>query len=190
MAVKLDGSLNLTLNFVFDVAASLSRSAFLSTRYYEDLDEVSSTSSVSQSLENDDSQAVDQEEEAVPVQVPRHAPVVRTPSIQPGLMAQSPSFGKQHPSLGTLCELCYVSLLNMVLWVALTTVLSTASASGPGEIRLQDADLDWQVSRRSKSGFVTSWAWAKSTKAPWLTDSVFVIVWFFQIAVTKILSKD
>uniref|UniRef100_A0A8C9MMJ9 Nuclear pore complex protein Nup214 n=1 Tax=Serinus canaria TaxID=9135 RepID=A0A8C9MMJ9_SERCA len=81
--------------------ASLSRSAFLSTRYYEDLDEVSSTSSVSQSLENDDSQAVDQEEEAAPVQVPRHAPVVRTPSIQPGLMAQSPSFGKQHLSLGS-----------------------------------------------------------------------------------------
>ncbi|XP_053852481.1 nuclear pore complex protein Nup214 isoform X2 [Vidua macroura] len=81
--------------------ASLSRSAFLSTRYYEDLDEVSSTSSVSQSLENDDSQAVDQEEEAAPVQVPRHAPVVRTPSVQPGLMAQSPSFGKQH-HLGTL----------------------------------------------------------------------------------------
>ncbi|XP_010119335.1 PREDICTED: nuclear pore complex protein Nup214-like, partial [Chlamydotis macqueenii] len=79
--------------------ASLSRSAFLSTRYYEDLDEVSSTSSVSQSLENEDSQAVDQEEEAAPVQVPRHAPVVRTPSIQPGLMAQSLSFGKQHLSL-------------------------------------------------------------------------------------------
>uniref|UniRef100_A0A663N400 Nuclear pore complex protein Nup214 n=1 Tax=Athene cunicularia TaxID=194338 RepID=A0A663N400_ATHCN len=79
--------------------ASLSRSAFLSTRYYEDLDEVSSTSSVSQSLENDDSQAVDQEEEAAPVQVPRHAPVVRTPSVQPGLMAQSPSFGKQPLSL-------------------------------------------------------------------------------------------
>ncbi|XP_068770354.1 nuclear pore complex protein Nup214 isoform X2 [Struthio camelus] len=82
--------------------ANLSRSAFLSTRYYEDLDEVSSTSSVSQSLENEDPQAVDQEEEAAPVQVPRHAPVVRTPSIQPGLMAQSPSFGKQHVSLGTL----------------------------------------------------------------------------------------
>ncbi|KAM6316300.1 nuclear pore complex protein Nup214 isoform 2-T2 [Podargus strigoides] len=82
--------------------ANLSRSAFLSTRYYEDLDEVSSTSSFSQSLENDDSQAVDQEEDAAPVQVPRHAPVVRTPSVQPGLMAQSPSFGKQHLSLGTL----------------------------------------------------------------------------------------
>ncbi|NXU81626.1 NU214 protein, partial [Oreotrochilus melanogaster] len=82
--------------------ASLSRSAFLSTRYYEDLDEVSSTSSVSQSLENEDSQAVEQEEEAAPVQVPRHAPVVRTPSVQPGLMAQSPSFAKQHLPLGTL----------------------------------------------------------------------------------------
>uniref|UniRef100_A0A8C3K5V3 Nuclear pore complex protein Nup214 n=1 Tax=Calidris pygmaea TaxID=425635 RepID=A0A8C3K5V3_9CHAR len=81
--------------------ASLSRSAFLSTRYYEDLDEVSSTSSVSQSLENDDSQAVDQEEEAAPVQIPRHAPVVRTPSIQPGLMGQSPSFGKQPLTVGT-----------------------------------------------------------------------------------------
>ncbi|XP_075295452.1 nuclear pore complex protein Nup214 isoform X2 [Opisthocomus hoazin] len=82
--------------------ASLSRSAFLSTRYYEDLDEVSSTSSVSQSLENDDSQAVDQEEEVAPVQVPRHAPVVRTPSVQPGLMVQSPSFAKQNVSLGAL----------------------------------------------------------------------------------------
>uniref|UniRef100_K7FJM7 Nuclear pore complex protein Nup214 n=1 Tax=Pelodiscus sinensis TaxID=13735 RepID=K7FJM7_PELSI len=82
--------------------ASLSRSAFLSLRYYEDLDEVSSTSSNSQSLENDDSQVVEQEEEAAPVQVPRHAPVVRTPSVQPGLMAQSPPFGKPHLPMGTL----------------------------------------------------------------------------------------
>ncbi|XP_067398034.1 nuclear pore complex protein Nup214 isoform X2 [Emydura macquarii macquarii] len=82
--------------------ASLSRSAFLSLRYYEDLDEVSSTSSISQSLENEDSQVIEQEEEAAPVQVPRHAPVVRTPSIQPGLMAQSPPFGKPHLSVGTL----------------------------------------------------------------------------------------
>ncbi|KAM7144270.1 nuclear pore complex protein Nup214 isoform 1-T1 [Macrochelys suwanniensis] len=84
--------------------ASLSRSAFLSLRYYEDLDEVSSTSSISQSLENDDSQVVEQEEEAAlgPVQIPRHAPVVRTPSIQPGLMAQSPPFGKPHLTMGSL----------------------------------------------------------------------------------------
>lgn len=150
MAVTLGGSLSLILDIVFDVAASLSRSAFLSTRYYEDLDEVSSTSSVSQSLENDDSQAVDQEEEAAPVQIPRHAPVVRTPSIQPGLMAQSPSFGKQHLSLGTSCELCLQCLFSM--WscrVALTTVLSIASASGPGEMGLQDTDLQCQVPRSS-----------------------------------------
>uniref|UniRef100_A0A7N5JW99 Nucleoporin 214 n=1 Tax=Ailuropoda melanoleuca TaxID=9646 RepID=A0A7N5JW99_AILME len=37
--------------------ASLSRSAFLSQRYYEDLDEASSTSSVSQSLESEDTRA-------------------------------------------------------------------------------------------------------------------------------------
>uniref|UniRef100_A0A8D0H742 Nucleoporin 214 n=1 Tax=Sphenodon punctatus TaxID=8508 RepID=A0A8D0H742_SPHPU len=76
--------------------ACLSRSAFLSLRDYEDLDEVSSTSSVSQSLENEDTQVVEQEEEdrPLPSQVPRHAPVVRTPSIQPGLVSQPPPFGK------------------------------------------------------------------------------------------------
>uniref|UniRef100_A0A8C3BY49 Nucleoporin 214 n=1 Tax=Cairina moschata TaxID=8855 RepID=A0A8C3BY49_CAIMO len=82
--------------------ANLSRSAFLSTRYYEELDEVSSTSSVSQSLENEDPQVADQEEEAAPVQVPRHAPVVRTPSVQPGLMAQSLPFGKHASSPGLM----------------------------------------------------------------------------------------
>jgi len=138
------------VSFVSVVVASLSRSAFLSTRYYEDLDEVSSTSSVSQSLENEDLQAADQEEEAAPIQVPRHAPVVRTPSIQPGLVAQPPSFGKQHPSLGTLCELlCSVSaVLHVFLSVSLTNV-SIASASNPGEMRLQQRDLHCQVPRSS-----------------------------------------
>ncbi|XP_047380240.1 nuclear pore complex protein Nup214 isoform X2 [Sciurus carolinensis] len=75
--------------------ASLSRSAFLSQRYYEDLDEVSSTSSVSQSLESEDARASCKDEETV-VQVPRHAPVVRTPSIQPGLLPQATPFAKSH----------------------------------------------------------------------------------------------
>uniref|UniRef100_A0A8C5UVC9 Nuclear pore complex protein Nup214 n=1 Tax=Microcebus murinus TaxID=30608 RepID=A0A8C5UVC9_MICMU len=74
--------------------ASLSRSAFLSQRYYEDLDEVSSTSSVSQSLENEDARPSCKDEETV-VQVPRHAPVVRTPSIQPSLLPQA-TFAKSH----------------------------------------------------------------------------------------------
>ncbi|XP_005882205.1 PREDICTED: nuclear pore complex protein Nup214 isoform X2 [Myotis brandtii] len=80
--------------------ASLSRSAFLSQRYYEDLDEASSTSSISQSLENEDTQAPCKDDDAG-IQVPRHAPVVRTPSIQPGLLPQAAApFAKSHLSHG------------------------------------------------------------------------------------------
>ncbi|XP_052578564.1 nuclear pore complex protein Nup214 isoform X4 [Peromyscus californicus insignis] len=75
--------------------ASLSRSAFLSQRYYEDLDEASSTSSISQPLEGEDARSPCKEEEAV-VQVHRHAPVVRTPSIQPSLLPQAMPFAKPH----------------------------------------------------------------------------------------------
>ncbi|XP_025769284.1 nuclear pore complex protein Nup214 [Puma concolor] len=75
--------------------ASLSRSAFLSQRYYEDLDEASSTSSVSQSLESEDTRASCKDEDAA-VQAPRHAPVVRTPSIQPGVLPQAAPFAKSH----------------------------------------------------------------------------------------------
>ncbi|XP_026568337.1 nuclear pore complex protein Nup214 isoform X2 [Pseudonaja textilis] len=84
--------------------ATLSQSAFLSLRYDEDLDEISSASSVAQSLENEDVEAVDQEEVevVVPVPVPRHAPVVRTPSIQPPLLSQPLPLGKPHISMGPL----------------------------------------------------------------------------------------
>ncbi|XP_072488845.1 nuclear pore complex protein Nup214 isoform X2 [Notamacropus eugenii] len=80
--------------------ASLSRSAFLSQRYYEDLDEVSSTSSISQSLENDDPQIAYKDED-VTVQVRQHAPVVRTSSIQPTLLPQAPPFTKTHQPLSS-----------------------------------------------------------------------------------------
>ncbi|XP_060056378.1 nuclear pore complex protein Nup214 isoform X2 [Erinaceus europaeus] len=75
--------------------ASLSRSAFLSQRYYEDLDEDSSTSSISQSLESEDARPSCKDDEAV-VQVHRHAPVVRTPSIQPCLLPQAATLSKSH----------------------------------------------------------------------------------------------
>lgn len=75
--------------------ASLSRSAFLSQRYYEDLDEGSSASSVVHPLEGEDARPTSKEEEAV-VPVPRHAPVVRTPSIQPSLLPQAMPFAKPH----------------------------------------------------------------------------------------------
>ena len=80
------------LVLVVPSVASLSRSAFLSQRYYEDLDEGSSASSVSHPLEGEDARPTCKEEEAV-VPVPRHAPVVRTPSIQPSLLP----FAKPHP---------------------------------------------------------------------------------------------
>ncbi|XP_045144434.1 nuclear pore complex protein Nup214 isoform X2 [Echinops telfairi] len=75
--------------------ASLSRSAFLSQRYYEDLDEVSSTSSISQSLESEDVPVPCNDEDA-PVQAPWHAPVVRTTSVQPPLLPQGTPFAKSH----------------------------------------------------------------------------------------------
>lgn len=88
------------LGFVWGFVASLSRSAFLSQRYYEDLDEASSTSSISQSLENEDTRAPCKDDDAG-TQVPRHAPVVRTPSIQPGLLPQAAApFAKSHLSHG------------------------------------------------------------------------------------------
>ncbi|XP_032088620.1 nuclear pore complex protein Nup214 isoform X2 [Thamnophis elegans] len=84
--------------------ATLSQSAFLSLRYDEDLDEISSASSVAQSLENEETEGVDQEEVevVVPVPAPRHAPVVRTPSIQPALLSQPLHLGKPHVTMGTL----------------------------------------------------------------------------------------
>ncbi|XP_062340612.1 nuclear pore complex protein Nup214 isoform X2 [Osmerus eperlanus] len=93
--------------------AYLSRSAFLSPTYYEDLDEVSTTSSFSQALDPNHTHPELEEEEDLepepaplpvlsPVSVPRHPTVVRTPSIQPGFGAiQSTPFSKvHHPGLG------------------------------------------------------------------------------------------
>ncbi|KAM3873972.1 nuclear pore complex protein Nup214 [Diretmus argenteus] len=96
--------------------ANLSRSAFLLPKYYEDLDDVSSTSSLSQSLEphpghlelEEEEEEEELEPEPLPLPImpsalstPRHPTVVRTPSIQPGFGAiQSTPFTKVHPGLG------------------------------------------------------------------------------------------
>ncbi|XP_070780296.1 nuclear pore complex protein Nup214 [Enoplosus armatus] len=93
--------------------ANLSRSAFLSPKYYEDLDDVSSTSSLSQSLEPHPAHLELEEEEELPLEplpmtvippaltTPRHPTVVRTPSIQPGFGAiQSTPLTKIHSVQG------------------------------------------------------------------------------------------
>ncbi|XP_024154470.1 nuclear pore complex protein Nup214 isoform X3 [Oryzias melastigma] len=91
--------------------ANLSRSAFLAPKSFEDLDDVSSTSSLSQSIELLPSHLeLEEEEELQPLQpplmnamtqslpTPRHPAVVRTPSIQPGFGAiQSTPLAKMHP---------------------------------------------------------------------------------------------
>lgn len=90
--------------------ANLSRSAFLSPKYYEDLDDVSSTSSLSQSLDPHPVHLELEEEELQPLPItaippslatPRHPTVVRTPSIQPGFGAiQSTPLTKLLPAQG------------------------------------------------------------------------------------------
>ncbi|XP_029468842.1 nuclear pore complex protein Nup214 isoform X2 [Rhinatrema bivittatum] len=107
--------------------ASLSRSVFLSPKYCEDLDDVSSTSSISQALDNEDVRSVEEEEEeeevVAPARIPRHAPVVRTSSIQPGLVTQSPPFGK--PQLGPAVNLMPASVSRAVPQGADSTMLVT-----------------------------------------------------------------
>lgn len=84
--------------------ANLSRSAFLSPRFSDDFDEVSSTSSISQAPDPEEVQEEEEQEEeheaVVPIRLPRHAPVVRTPSVQPGLVSQPPVFGKSQLGMG------------------------------------------------------------------------------------------
>ncbi|XP_077479250.1 nuclear pore complex protein Nup214 isoform X2 [Stigmatopora argus] len=96
--------------------ANLSRSAFLSPKYYEDLDDASSNSSLSQYMEPHLEVEEEEEEEELqperlpmvapvpaPPSYPRHPTVVRTPSIQPGFGAiQSTPLGKMQsvPGVG------------------------------------------------------------------------------------------
>ncbi|XP_047554722.1 nuclear pore complex protein Nup214 isoform X1 [Lutra lutra] len=117
--------------------ASLSRSAFLSQRYYEDLDEASSTSSVSQSLEGEDVRVSCKDDDTV-AQVPRHAPVVRTPSIQPGVLPQATPFAKSpliHGSPGVMGTTTSTSASKIIPQGADSTMLATKTvkhgAPGP-----------------------------------------------------------
>ncbi|XP_036769446.2 nuclear pore complex protein Nup214 isoform X2 [Manis pentadactyla] len=117
--------------------ASLSRSAFLSQRSCEDLDEVSSTSSVAQSLEGEDARAACRDDDAA-APVPRHAPVVRTPSVQPGLLPQATPFAKSqltHSAPGVLGTSVSMSTGKIIPQGADSTMLATKTvkhgAPGP-----------------------------------------------------------
>ncbi|XP_056394668.1 nuclear pore complex protein Nup214 [Hyla sarda] len=87
--------------------ANLSRSSFLNPSYIEDLDDVSSSSSLSEAAdiqgrlsEAQQGGPVRQETpppEPSPVRPVRHVPVTRTVSMQPGFGSPAPPFGKVPP---------------------------------------------------------------------------------------------
>ncbi|KAM4019001.1 nuclear pore complex protein Nup214 isoform 2-T2 [Anomaloglossus baeobatrachus] len=86
----------------------LSRSSFLYPSYIEDLDDVSSSSSLSEAAESQGrlSEAPIRQEtpppEPTPVRAVRHAPVTRTVSMQPGFGTPASTFGKGQPSPGPI----------------------------------------------------------------------------------------
>ncbi|XP_077347611.1 nuclear pore complex protein Nup214 isoform X2 [Lithobates pipiens] len=90
---------------------NLCRSSFLAPSYFEDLDDVSSTSSLSEAADNEEMQAPPQHEafkretpppELSAVRTVRHAPVTRTASMQPGFGTPSLPFGKSQSQIGPI----------------------------------------------------------------------------------------
>ncbi|KAM9324315.1 nuclear pore complex protein Nup214 [Gastrophryne carolinensis] len=90
---------------------NLSRSSFLAPSYFEDLNDVSSTSSLSEAGDNEEIQALPERvafrqetppPEPSPVRPARHAPVTRTASVQPGFGTPSLPFGKTQSQIGPM----------------------------------------------------------------------------------------
>ncbi|XP_073496808.1 nuclear pore complex protein Nup214 isoform X2 [Phyllobates terribilis] len=99
--------------------AGLSRSSFLIPSYIEDLDDVSSSSSLSEAAECQGRLSeVPIRQETPPlepssVRAVRHAPVTRTASMQPGFGTPAPPFGKVQPSPGPITSTPAVSMPAM-----------------------------------------------------------------------------
>ncbi|KAM5156915.1 nuclear pore complex protein Nup214 [Mantella aurantiaca] len=83
---------------------NLCRSSFLAPSYFEDLDDVSSTSSLSETADHEEIQAPPQREafkqEPSHVRTARHATVTRTASVHPGFGTPPIPFGKSHSQAG------------------------------------------------------------------------------------------
>ncbi|XP_056146482.1 nuclear pore complex protein Nup214 [Lampris incognitus] len=129
--------------------ANLSRSVFLSPEYYDDMDDMSSTSSLSQSLDPHPIHLELQEEQGPephrfptmlpPASVPRHPTVVRTPSIQP-------DFGPFHstPFTKVLSE----SRMNL----GLSTIATADTPILTNKINLGGADSTALATKTVKHG--------------------------------------
>ncbi|XP_066436303.1 nuclear pore complex protein Nup214 isoform X2 [Eleutherodactylus coqui] len=102
--------------------ANLSRSSFLNPSYIEDLDDVSSSSSLSEAADNqgrlsEAQQGLVRQETPPPdpsaVRGVRHAPVARTVSVQPGFGTPAAPFGKVQPSSELLTSTPAISVPSM-----------------------------------------------------------------------------
>lgn len=84
-------------NLSYHPAANLSKSAFLFPKYEDDLDDTSSTSSLSHALEPEQPLAVAEEDEEPTPPPPslRHTAVTRTTSILPGFTMDSTTLGSK-----------------------------------------------------------------------------------------------
>ncbi|KAM8934287.1 nuclear pore complex protein Nup214 [Pelodytes ibericus] len=128
--------------------ASLNRSAFLAPSFFEDLDDVSSTSSLSEAAENEERRVSLQEAERqetpppeiTPIRVPRHAAVARTSSVQPGFVPPSASFGKPQFVPGPVTSTPAVSSIRVIPQGADSTMLATKTVKhGAPSVSAQQA---------------------------------------------------
>ncbi|XP_071981713.1 nuclear pore complex protein Nup214 isoform X2 [Engystomops pustulosus] len=102
--------------------ANLSRSSFLNPNFIEDLDDVSSSSSLSEAadiqgrLSEGQQEPVRQETpplEPSPIRAVRHAQLARTVSVQQGFGTPAPQFGKVQPNSGPITSTPAVSVPSM-----------------------------------------------------------------------------
>ncbi|XP_040298019.1 nuclear pore complex protein Nup214 isoform X2 [Bufo bufo] len=116
--------------------ANLCRSSFLNPSFIEDLDDVSSSSSLSEAADTQGGLSEPQHEpvrqetpppEPSPVRAVRHAPVTRTVSLQPGFATPASLLGKVQPSSGpfTSTPMVSVSSMSVIPQGADSTMLAT-----------------------------------------------------------------
>ncbi|XP_053329266.1 nuclear pore complex protein Nup214 [Spea bombifrons] len=115
--------------------ASLNRSSFLAPAFFEDLDDVSSTSSMSEAVDTEEQAplppVVQRQEtpppDETPIRAPRHAPVARTSSVQPGFAPPSAPFGKPQFGPGPMTSTPNVSAqsIRVIPQGADSTMLAT-----------------------------------------------------------------
>ncbi|KAM3911356.1 nuclear pore complex protein Nup214 isoform 2-T2 [Leptodactylus fuscus] len=158
--------------------ANLSRSSFLNPSYIEDLDDVSSSSSLSEAADSQRRFLEPQQEPVAqnrqetpppdpsPVRPARHAPISRTVSVQPGFGTPAPQFGKVPPGSGPITSTPAVSVPTMraIPPGADSTMLATKTVKhGAPTIPATQAAAAAAMRRQQITSLVTGAALTEST---------------------------